>query len=122
VTDIDEQADEVRGRGRHDSGGASIVQRDRRPREMAWNIIGSLIVLALAFVANNLYQINLTLAADAVSKQEMARQIADVKAQADRNASFDERQEDHINAMDRRLTSVEQATGVQLRGAPRNVH
>lgn len=84
-----------------------------------WNIVGSLIVLALAFVANNLYQVNLTLAADAVSKQEMLRQIAESKAEAARNAAFDERQEEHINAIDRRVIRVEEATGVQLRGGRR---
>lgn len=31
-----------------------------------------------------------------------------------------ERQEDHINAVDRRLIVVEQVTGVQLRGGPRS--
>lgn len=111
---------QLRGQHGH-SGGASI--HEHRPAGpnggWIWNIVGSLIVLALAFVANNLYQVNLTLAANAVSSQEMLRQLAEVRKDQDRNLAMDDRQEDHINAIDRRVIAVEQATGVQLRGGRR---
>lgn len=109
--DIDEQSADVRGRGKRESGGARIEQHDPRVTAAAqWvmNILQGLIVLVLAFVADNLYQVNLTLAADAVSKQEMARQLAE-------NRALDERQEEHINSVDRRVYTLE---GRNLRGGP----
>lgn len=117
---IDEQLDKPRSR--HEDGGASYHRPrdyDARPAGWYWNIAATLIVVSLAFVANNLYQINLTLAADAVGKQEIARQLAELRATQDRNLVRDSQQEDHINSMDRRLVVVEQVSGVNSRGARR---
>lgn len=103
----------------NDSNGAQVIVKDPRvtsAAEMIRNVVGGLTVLALAFVANNLYQVNLTLAADAVWKEQMMRELAALKASQMRNADLDDRQEDHINAVDRRLVGVEQAMGKTLRG------
>lgn len=63
-------------------GGYEQRIRDSRVTSIAqwfWNLIGGLMVVALCFVANNLYQINLTLAADAVAKKQMSEDIAELK-------------------------------------------
>lgn len=93
------------------SGGAQMGLRDPRVSAAAqWlmNVLQGLIVIALAFVANNLYQVNLTLAANAVMQQEMSRQLAEVR-------TVNDRQEDHINYVDRRVYTLE---GRTLRGVP----
>lgn len=112
MTQLDEDNASLLGaRGKRESGGAAIEVRDPRVSAAAqWvmNILQGLIVLVLAFVANNLYQVNLTLAADAVSKQEMARQLSEVRG-------VNERQEEHINYVDRRVYTLE---GKNLRGGP----
>jgi hypothetical protein len=100
----------------NDSNGAQVIVKDPRVTSAAEMIRNGLTVLALAFVANNLYQVNLTLAADAVWKEQMMRELAALKASQMRNADLDDRQEDHINAVDRRLVGVEQAMGKTLRG------
>lgn len=69
-------------RAEAESGGGRIEMKDPRVSAIgAWisNIIQGLVVLVLAWVANNLYQVNLTLAADAVTKQQMLAAIADHK-------------------------------------------
>ncbi len=109
MTDLDEQSEEIRGRGKRQSGGATQSIQDPRVTTIGtfvMNVLQGLVVLALAFVANNLNSINLTLAADAVSKQEMARQLAEVRAK-------NEQQEEHINYVDRRVYTLE---GRSLRG------
>lgn len=121
---IDTQSEEIRGaRGKREDGGASYARGqsgyDARPAGWFWNIAASFVVISLAFVANNLYQINLTLAADAVGKQDIARRMAELAAAQDRNLVRDSQQEEHINAMDRRLVVVEQVTGVNSRGGRR---
>jgi hypothetical protein len=90
-------------------GGAIISLRDGRfSKLLAWfyGSIGMAIVTGTWIAANNLYQINLQLAADSVTKQEMARQIAEIRA-------LNERQDDHIDAVDRRVYTLE---GRNLRG------
>jgi hypothetical protein len=92
-------------------GGARISLRDGRvSKVLAWcyGSIGMAIVTGTWVAANNLYQINLTLAAYAVSKQEFDRQLVEIRA-------LNERQEDHINAVDRRVYTLE---GRNLRGGP----
>ncbi len=109
MSDLDEQAEEVRGRGRREDGGASIVYRDPRvSKALGWvyGVLGTAFVSGTWLAANNLYQLNLTVAADAIWKQEMARQVAEVRA-------LNERQEEHINAVDRRVYTLE---GKNLRG------
>lgn len=104
-----------------DSGG-SIRSRDPRvDRAATWlmNLLQGLMVIVLAFVANNLYQVNLTLAGDAVLKQQMLSAIAALNSRLDKNEARDDRQEDHLNDVDRRTVKVEQATGTQTRGGPR---
>lgn len=106
----DDNAQLLGARGKRESGGAAITRDPRVSAAQQWlmNVLQGLIVIALAFVANNLYQVNLTLAADAVSKQEMVRQLSDVR-------SVNERQEEHINYVDRRVYTLE---GKNLRGGP----
>lgn len=111
---MDEQQDQLRGIHASKGGGGGprqeIGQDPRVSAAAAWfmNLLQGLVVIALAFVANNLYQINLTLAADAVTKQEMARQIAEVRAKNDQ-------QDQHIDYVDRRVYTLE---GRNLRGGP----
>jgi hypothetical protein len=93
------------------SRGASIVIKDpRMSKLLAWfyGSLGMACVTGSWIAANNLYQINLTLAADAIVKQEMARQLAEQRA-------LNERQDEHINAVDRRVYTLE---GRNLRGGP----
>lgn len=105
--------DSQRLRSGEASGGASI--REVRPSMAAFvmNVLQGLVVIALAFVSNNLYQINLTLAADAVSKQEMASKLAGAIARIEKGEDRDDKQEDHINYVDRRLYQLE---GKNMRG------
>jgi hypothetical protein len=63
MSDIDEQAEDVRGKGRK-VGGASIEFHDARvSRIAAWSlgVIGSLLVIAVAACAKNLWDLNLTM-------------------------------------------------------------
>lgn len=115
MTNLDEQSEEIRGaRGKRQSGGAEISHTRSSLAPFVMNVLQGLVVIALAFVSNNLYQINLTLAADAVSKQEMSTKIANAVARIEKNEDRDDKQEDHINYVDRRLYQLE---GKNSRGA-----
>lgn len=100
---------------RHDDaerGGASIaIQGGRAFSKLVawfWGALGMAAVTGLWIAGNNLYQINLTLAANAVRDQEQDRQLAEMRA-------LNDRQEDHINSVDRRVYTLE---GRNLRGGP----
>lgn len=110
----DEQQDQLREihAAKGGRGPQQIIGRDPRvSAAAAWlmNVLQGLIVIALAFVANNLYQVNLTLAADAVTKQEMSRQLAELRLKNDQ-------QDQHIDYVDRRVYTLE---GRNLRGGQR---
>jgi hypothetical protein len=74
----------------------------------AWGAIGAAAVTGIWIGSSNLYQINLTLAADVVWKQEVMRQINEQK-------ELNYRQEDHFRAVDKKLDMWE---GKNLRGPP----
>lgn len=101
MSDVDDQPN------RHNT---QIITRDPRVTAVGgivMNVLQGLIVVALSFVANNLYQVNLTLAANAVMQQELSRQLSEVR-------NINDKQEDHLNYVDRRVYSLE---GRNLRGA-----
>ena len=92
-------------------GGGRIQMRDDRvSRVMAWLAVtlGSAFVTGVWIAANNLFEINRTLAANAVQVQWMSQQIAEAK-------ELNERQEEHINAVDRRVYTLE---GRNMRSGP----
>ncbi len=57
MSDLDEQAEEVRGRGRREDGGASITYRDQRVSKFVdwvWGAIGLGVISAIAYVGSQL--------------------------------------------------------------------
>jgi hypothetical protein len=90
-------------------GSTNNVSRDPRMSKLlawAWGALGAAAVSGIWIGSNNLYQINLTLAADVVWKQEVMRQIIEQK-------EMNYRQEDHFRAVDKKLDTWE---GRNLRG------
>lgn len=112
---MDDQQSQLREIHGSKGGGTrqDVGRESRDPRVSAvtalfMNVLQGLIAITLAFVANNIYQINLTLAADAVTKQDTARQLAEIRTKNDQ-------QDDHISATDQRVYTLE---GHNLRGGP----
>jgi hypothetical protein len=103
MTDLDSQHEEVRsGKGGH--GGAHISIRDPRvtaAAQWAGNVLQTLVVITLCFVAKNLYEVNLTLAADAVTKSQVAQMVS--------------KHEQEIKDLNGRVSTLE---GRNLRGGP----
>lgn len=92
------------------SNSATIVQDSRVSRGLAWaaGVIGSLLVIALTFCANNLWQLNLT----------MRDVLAENKAflsRMDRVDRRDDRQDVDIRDLQRNVATIE---GRNLRGGP----
>lgn len=100
-------------------GGASINTGDRKdPRVSSvlawfWSALGTAFVGGVYWVASSITGLN-------SSVNKIADQNVMFLERMKSNEDKDERQEDHINAMDLRLVVVEQVTGVQLRGGPRS--
>jgi hypothetical protein len=108
-SDRDEDYD-PRPRRRSHRGSTTNVPDTRVSKFIAWGwtALGAAFVTGVWLAANNLWEINRTLAKDAVYKEWMAQQLADVRA-------LNDRQEDHINAIDRQVQTWE---GRNLRGGP----
>ncbi len=104
MSELDDQAEEVRGKGRRESGGATIIQDGRVSRGIAWvtGVIGSLLVIALTFCANNLWQLNLTM------RDVLAENKATVMTLSDHEL--------RLRAVERSTQTLE---GRNLRGGPR---
>ena len=115
MSDLDDQQDEVRsGKGRQ-SGGAYIRMADPRVSKVLswfWTALGTAFVAGVYWVGSSINTLN-------SSVVRILAQNEAVLARLDRNDSYDDRQEEHINSMDKRLVVVESVTGVQLRGGPR---
>jgi hypothetical protein len=95
MSDLDDQADEVRGRGKRESGGAQIRENRDRRVSMAikwfWGLVGAGIASSGYLVANNLYQLNLTVA---------------------RGIDADKARDDRLNDHEARIRSVERELNV----------
>ncbi len=74
----------------------------------AWTALGAAAVTGVWVFSSNLYQLNQTVAKEAIYREWMAQQIADTKA-------LDERQEDHFHAIDNEIATMK---GTNLRGPP----
>jgi hypothetical protein len=102
-------------------GGAIVMQDGRVSKIFAWVAvtIGGALVSGIWIAANNLFEINRTLAQDVIYKQWVSQQITEMRSSQDRNLVRDSEQEDHINSIDRRLVVVEEVSGVNTRGKRR---
>ncbi len=90
------------------SNGATIIQDGRVSKGLAWiaGVIGSLLVIALTFCANNLWQLNLTMR-DVISENKA------FLARLDRADQRDDRQDIDIRDLQRNVATIE---GRNLRG------
>lgn len=87
-------------------GGASVEMKDGRVTrgiEWALALVGSLIALALAWVANNINDLNTTVA-------RMSSQSEAVVARIQVNDSHDDKQDDRINGLERSVSVIEGRT------------
>lgn len=104
MSDLDDQAEDVRtGRGRQSGGASNDMQDARVSRGITWvlGIIGSLLVVALCFCANNLWQLNLTMRDVLTQNKTTVAQLSD--------------HELRLRQVERSISTIE---GRNLRGGP----
>lgn len=110
MKDIDEQAEEVRGRGRREDGGASIlVNRDPRLSTLinwVWATLGGIGLIIGIGVYNKLSEMNDTLIRAVAKIDTQGSQIGELKAEL-------YRQRDEIGALRNQVYVLE---GKTLRG------
>jgi hypothetical protein len=115
MTDIDEQSEEIRGRGLRQSGGGSISSHDPRfshARDWAMGILAVLIGAAIIWFGSTLVSIKESLATLAATS---SAQTAAIVAQLNKNDSRDDAQDARVNGIDGRVYTLE---GRNLRGGP----
>jgi hypothetical protein len=63
------------------------AQMQVKAMQLISNVLQALVVLVLAFVANNLWQVNLTIAENSVVTKSMLADIADIRSRQDIHAT-----------------------------------
>lgn len=74
---------------------------------MLQNIIQGLVVIVLTWVANNLYQVNLTLAANSRDKIALEKEVDRLSSQLTRNDVRDDVQEQRLNSVENRVSVID---------------